>query len=199
MKANLNQLKISVIFILFTVNIHFVSFSQYYSKNNIFAKQWSQEMTLEMAKLYLVKNIVSVGNEEEYIVLDAMTAANSGELTSICYAGDSAKTVGVLLAFYGNYWNENGVEFKGYEFKNLKRANALEFLKKIIEVSEKYQKFMDSNFDNHNMVFTYEDIVVIMYANSATKLRVIWHDFDAEWTIFEAKETLKRFEKFIDN
>jgi hypothetical protein len=65
------------------------------------------------------------------------------------------------------------------------------------QVSEKYQKFMESNLDGNNMIFSFEDLLFVTYANGPTKIRVIWNDFDSEWTMLEAKKTLKKFEKFV--
>ena len=185
------------IFLIVSISFSNLTFSQVPYKNNVFAKEWNQDFTIEMAKLYLVKNILSIGDSEEYLIIDGIGASNSGELTSICYSGDSAKSVGVLFTFYGNYWNDQGVQYKGYGFKNMQTFAALEFLNKIITVSDKYQKFMDKNFDVNNIVFTYDDIVVVMFTNGPIKIRLFWEDFDAEWTVVDAKKTLQRFEKFI--
>jgi hypothetical protein len=171
-------------------------FCQIPSNKSIFAKLWSKDLTLDMAKLYLVQNVISIQENEERLVLDGLSASTSGELTAICYSGDSAKTIGILLAFYGDYWNEQGVNYKGYAFKNLNPSTALKFLNKIIDVAEKNQKFMESNLDINNIIFTFDDIVIIMFNNGPIKLRILWQNFDAEWTLEEVQKTLKRFETF---
>lgn len=200
----LKNLLISCMKILFKITIIIVFiftknqfFSQISSNKSVFAKLWSKDLTLNMAKLYLVQNVVSIQENEERLVLDGLSASTSGELTAICYSGDSAKTVGILLAFYGDYWTEQGVNYKGYAFKNLNPSTALKFLEKIIDVSEKNQVFMEANLDKNNIIFTFDDIVVIMFNNGPIKLRILWQNFDAEWTLDEVYKTLKRFETFI--
>jgi hypothetical protein len=188
-----------IFLIFFSFVINNISFSQIPANTSLFARQWSKDLTLSMAKIYLVENVVSIGDIEERLVLDGLSAASSGELTAICYSGDSAKTNGLLLAFYGNYWNNQGVKYQGYAFRNFNAINGTEFLKKIIAISDRNQSYMERSFDNNNIVFTFEDIVIIMCINGPTKIRVLWGDFDAEWTIEETKKTLKRFQDFIGN
>ncbi len=188
---------ISLLF--FSLIFNSISFSQIPSNSSIFAKLYSKDLTLSMAKIYLVENIITLGDIEEKLVIDGLSAASSGELTALCYSGDSSKTKGLLLAFYGNYWNDQGVTYQGYAFRNFKEKNGIEVLEKIVAISDRNQSFMGKSFDNNNIVFTYEDIVFIMYINGPTKIRVLWDNFDAEWTIEEAKKTLKRLQEFIGN
>jgi hypothetical protein len=56
---------------------------------------------------------------------------------------------------------------------------------------------MEANLDKNNIIFTFDDIVVIMFNNGPIKLRILWQNFDAEWTLDEVYKTLKRFETFI--
>ena len=184
---------------LVSLLVHFESYSQVPSSNSVFTKQWSKDITLSMTKLYLVQNVVSVSNSEERLIVEGLSAATSGELTAVCYSGDSAKTVGIVLAFYGNYWNDQGVTYKGYAFKNMGETQAVNFLKKIIEVSDKNSSFMEGSMDNNNVVFKFDDMTLILYVNGPAKLRLIWKDFDAEWSVYEARKTLKKFESFIKN
>jgi hypothetical protein len=177
--------------------LSFNSFCQIPAKSSFFAKQWSSDFTLEAAKIYLVENIISVGETDERLVLDVLNAANSGSLSTVCYSGDSTKTVGLLLTFYGKYWYENGVEYQGYSFKNMTPDKAVLFLKKLIEVSEKNQKFLDRSYDNNNVVFKFEDLTLIIFTDSATKFRILWNGFESEWTYTEAQKTLLKFEAFI--
>jgi hypothetical protein len=187
---------ISIIFV-FTFYLSFNGSSQIPSKSHFFAKQWSVDYTLEVSKIYLLENIISISETEERLVLDVLNASNSGQISSICYSGDSAKTTGMLLAFYGNYWNDNGVIYQGYSFKNFHPEKAVTFLKKLLEVSEKNQKFLDRSYDNNNIIFKFEDLTIIIYSNSATKFRILWNGFDSEWSYLEAQKTLLKFEAFI--
>jgi hypothetical protein len=185
--------------IFFTLIFNSISFSQIPSNASLFARQWSSDLTLSMAKVYLVKNVVSIGETEEKLVIDGLSASSSGELTALCYSGDSSKTKGLLLAFYGNYWNDQGVTYQGYAFKNFNEINGIELLEKIVAISDRNQSFMVNSFDNNNIVFAFEDIVLIMCINGPTKIRFLWEDFDSEWTIEETKKTLKRMKEFMGN
>ncbi len=182
--------------ILLGLSFSNIANSQISIKQSVFARQWSKDITLDMAKIFIVQNLVSVGIVEERLVCEGISAANSGELTAVCFSGDSAKTVGLVLAFYGNYWNDEGVTHKGYAFKSFDGQKASEFLSKIISVYDKNVTFLEKNYNINNMVFSYDDISLIMYANSITKIRLLWQGFDSEWNIEEVKKIYKRFETF---
>ena len=73
-----------IFLIFFSFVINNISFSQIPANTSLFARQWSKDLTLSMAKIYLVENVVSIGDIEERLVLDGLSAASSGELTAIC-------------------------------------------------------------------------------------------------------------------
>lgn len=186
-----------LILLSFTLTFTNISYSQIYSKWSYSSKVWSQDVTLNLAKLFLVQNIVSVSENEERLVAEAFSASNSGEITAVCYSGDSAKTHGLLLAFYGDYWNENGIVFKGFSFKNMDSNHSIKFLQKIVQVSEDHAKFMEKNFDINNMTFQFDDITIIMFVNGNTRLRLIWNGYDSEWSLTEVRKVLTRMQQFI--
>ncbi len=107
----------------------------------------------------------------------------------------------MILGFYGNYWNENGVLYKGYAFKNLTKEEALGLLNKISETIEANADYLSEDQDINNLYFQYEDLLFLVYMPSelhTTRIRVIWKSFDAEWEISTFSRTKKRFEKRIN-
>jgi hypothetical protein len=148
--------------IILSLLFFFNASTQIPSNKSLFAKNWSQDLTLSLAKVYLLQDIISVSNVEERLVVDAIVASNSGHLTSVCYSGDSARTVGLLLGFYGDYWNDEGIIYKGYAFKNLTSEKTFVFLQKLLEIPIKYKDYMNKTYDNNNIILTYDDIKIIV-------------------------------------
>ncbi|MBP3944386.1 hypothetical protein J5U18_12630 [Sphingobacteriaceae bacterium WQ 2009] len=126
-----------------------------------------------------------------------LSAASSGDLTTLIYnAKEDENNQGILLVFYGNYWNENGIVFQGYDFSNFDTQKALSFLsiiKKNIELNKEYLK----KGSDSNIYFSYEDITILATGNSVTTfdLRILWKNFDLNWEAGSFNRTIKRFEK----
>jgi hypothetical protein len=104
---------------------------------------------------------------------------------------------GLLMGFYGNYWNDDGVIYKGYAFKNFPKEKALELLTKISETIENQNAYLTEDMDNNNIYFQYDDVLILIYKNIEPNIRVFWNDFDASWSLSAFKLTKKRFEKSI--
>jgi hypothetical protein len=51
-----------------------------------------------------------------------------------------------------------------------------------------------------NIVFKFDDITLIFYKGSLNTnlIRVIWKDYDSEWSLTNLKTTQKRFNKFFN-
>jgi len=102
------------------------------------------------------------------------------------------------LGFYGDYWNESGVVYQGFGFKNLPKEKAIEFLNKINESIETNIKFLKDSNDNNNVAFQYDDLKVMIWSSSNGYLiRVFWKDFDSTWEKTSFERSKRRFEKKI--
>ena len=105
----------------------------------------------------------------------------------------------MILGFFGDYWNEAGVVYQGYAFKNLNKYEALEFLEKINNAIESNSKFMKDSYDNNNIYFSYKDIDVLIYAsNQNFSIRLFWNNFDSNWDKTAFDRSKRRFEKKIN-
>jgi hypothetical protein len=161
-----------------------------------FAKDFSKEIALYNAKTFLIKDILGQTNELIQFEIDPLTASNSGELTSLVYRCPIKKKEGLILGFYGLRWNDAGVNYQAYAFKDLPTKEANELLDKIEEVTKDNSKYIDSDPDNNNIYFQYDDITILIYNTlSSTKLRVFWNGFDSEWEWSTFKKTKKRLLK----
>ena len=155
------------------------------NKNNvIYAKEYSKELSLYKAKSYVISDILGNSNKVVKFEIDPLAATGTGEVTSLVYKCEELNKEGLILGFYGDYWNDSGVVYQGFGFKNLPKEKALELLNKIEKAKTEFSSYLSDDTDNHNIYFNYEDISVLIYKREETKIRVFWKSFDAEWHAF---------------
>lgn len=166
---------------------------------NLFeAKEFSKEISLFKAKSFLIHNVLKISENPTQFEAVPLAAASSGELTTLLYKCESQNKEGLILGFYGDYWNEAGVTFQGYGFKNLTKEQAFEFFNKIESEIDKNQKFLKSNNDNNNIVFEYEDLKIMIWTTSGSyNMRIYWNGFDSTWEKTSYGRSKRRFERKI--
>lgn len=176
------------------------TFSQIKSLNNSvwIAKEFSKEVALYNSKNYLFKDVLGSTSEIVQFEVTPLAAASSGELTTLLYKCESKQKEGLVLGFYGNYWNEAGIVYQGYGFKNLTKIQAIEFLSKIQDAIDSNYKFLKDVTDNNNIYFRYDDIDVLIWATlQSFTIRLFWNGFDSSWEKTAFDRSKKRFEKKI--
>lgn len=176
------------------------SFSQVkVNSNNIWtAKEFSKDISLFKSKEFLFKNVLGSTNQVIPFEVIPLAAASSGELTTLLYKCEAKQKEGLILGFYGDYWNEAGVLYQGYSFKNLEKEKAMEFLNKIVTSIEENKKFLNDNGDNNNIFFKYDDMDVLIWTNAGTySIRIFWQGFDSTWEKTAFERSKRRFEKKI--
>jgi hypothetical protein len=168
-------------------------------ENNIlFAKEFSKEIALYNSKSFLFTNVIGVTNDITKFEIIPLAATNSGELTTLLYKCEEKNLDGLLLGFYGNYWNKNGVVYQGFAFKNFNKEKAMEFLKKIDECLDKYEDYLKEDAGNNSICFKYDDIdVLIDCPNLIYNIRLFWNGFDSSWGKTAFDRSKRRFEKRI--
>jgi hypothetical protein len=177
-----------------------ISFSQVSTSTGLyFAKEFSKEEALYKAKDYLMTQVIGVEKNLIKFDIDPLAAASSGELTSLVYGCDKKNLSGLILGFYGYKWNEAGVVYQAYAFKNFPEDKALEILSKLDQYIDEESKYLSSDSDNNNMFFQYEDVTFLIYRGIGTKIRVFWNGFDSEWESTAFGRTKRRFERKIKN
>jgi hypothetical protein len=162
-----------------------------------FAKEFSKKKSLYKAKEFVMSEVIGVEKTLTKFDIDPLAAASSGELTSLVYSCKSKNISGLVLGFYGNRWNEAGVRFQLYAFKNLVEEEALVILSKIKKYIHDESKYLSSDFDNNNIYFKHDDMTFLIYKDGNIKIRVFWNGFDSEWGITAFGRTQRRFERKI--
>jgi hypothetical protein len=176
------------------------SFAQIKTNNNNIwvAKEFSKDIALFNAKEFLFKNILGSTTEVVQFEITPLAAASSGELTTLLYKCESKQKEGLVLGFFGNYWNDAGVLYQGYAFKNFEKNEAIEFLNKILTAIEDNKKFLTQEVENNNIFFKYNDIDILICSSSpGYTIRLFWNGFDSSWEKTAFDRSKRRFEKKI--
>ncbi|WP_289022633.1 hypothetical protein [uncultured Salegentibacter sp.] len=175
------------------------TYSQVYSSSGIYlAKEYNKDQALYKAKDFVMSNLIDVSTSPTKFEIDPLAAASSGELTSLMYTCDEQNVSGLVLGFFGDRWNESGVIYQAYAFKNLTKEDAFEILSKLEMLMDDHYRYLVSDSDTNNLSFEYDDMTFLLYRNGGTKIRVFWNGFDAEWEETAFNRTRRRFERKID-
>lgn len=164
----------------------------------LLAKEYSKEVSLYRAKAFVMHHVLGQTNDAIKFDVDPLVASTSGELTTLVYKCDSKNKVGLLLGFNGTRWNETGVVYQEFSFRNLAIKEAQEFCEKVEIALKVNADYLEKDHDNNNIYFTYNDIDILMFKTTGgTKLRVFWNGYDAEWEYSSFTKTVKRLKKEI--
>lgn len=188
---------ISIFFSLFLSSLTFSQIKQ--TDYNLFqAKEYSKDIALYNSKNFLFKSVLGSTPEIMQFEVIPLAAASSGELTTLLYKCEAKNKEGLILGFYGNYWNDAGVLYQGYAFKNLDKEKAIAFLSKIEKAIEDNKSFLKDNNDNNNISFKFEDIDVLIWTTMGSyTIRVFWEKFDSTWEKTAYERSKRRFERRI--
>jgi hypothetical protein len=196
---------IATVILIVTYNLSLSQVSSpYYSKpffKGFFtAKGYSKELSIFRAKEFVINDILGLSDNFGRFELEALAASGSGELTSLIYNCPDKKESGLILGFYNDYWNDNGVIYQGYKFKNFPRDRALELFNKIDSVGDANSKYLTEDPNSANVFFTYEEIIFLLYRGwgPGSPIRIFWNGFDAEWDATAYSKTESRFKDKIE-
>lgn len=164
------------------------------SNNAFLAKDWSKDISLFRSKAFLFQNVLGESDKPSEFSVIPLAASSSGELTTLLYNSDTGKE-GMILSFYGDFWNEAGVIYQGYKFKNLDKDQVVAFLDKIDSAMEEHKGFLKDDNDNNNIYFQFDDMQVLIYRDGGFKLRIFWKNFDSTWENTAYERTKRRFER----
>ncbi len=159
----------------------------------VFAKEFSKEIALYRAKAFVIETVLGISSEVVGFQIDPLAASSSGELTSLVYRCQEKGKEGMVLGFYGDYWNSAGVEYKGFSFKDISKDKALYLLDTIQKAIDDYSTFLSQDKDNNNIYFKAEGMTfLISNMTGGIKIRVFRNEFDAEWDMTAFRRTKRR-------
>lgn len=187
-------MKLKLLLILLISSLTFAQVSE--SNAGIYAKEFSKDIALFKAKAFLFQKILGTGFNTTSFEAYPLAASSSGELTSLAYRCEEKNKEGLILGFYGDYWNDSGVVYQGYAFKHFTKEEATEFLSLIETNIEEHKKYLIKDTDNNNIYFSYKNIDVLLWSGiGSSKIRLFWNGFDASWESESFNKTKRRFER----
>jgi hypothetical protein len=193
------KIKLSLLIFILTNTLLF-SQVQTNSNNMFYAKEFSKEVALYNSKNFLFKTVLGSTEQIEKFEIIPLAAASSGELTTLLYKSEAKQKEGLILGFYGNYWNNAGVVYQGFAFKNIEKNEAIKFLTKIQDAIDDNRKYLQDENDNNNIYFKYDDIDVLIWSNNNDyTIRLFWNGFDSSWEKLAFDRSKRRFEKKLSN
>lgn len=91
-------------------------------------REYSKEIIVCKGKKFLIDNLLKSNSSVKKLEIYALSAAISGEVTTLIYQSEIDNQEILLLGFYDNYWSDSDVVYQGYGFKNFDTVKALEIL-----------------------------------------------------------------------
>ncbi|UOE47944.1 hypothetical protein MTO98_26390 [Mucilaginibacter sp. SMC90] len=167
----------------------FKSQAQYNATNfpnnidKLFAQEYSKDASEFLTKVYISRNILKLNeNELTGFQIDAITAAKSGELTTVLYNCPKLNQKGLVFVFYN---------YKHFSFYHFEFNEAKVLLDKISAAVEDNKQVLD---EVNTSVLKANDIHLIFAESS---IRVVWDEYDSNWDKSNFKTTYRRFDKFF--
>lgn len=168
-------------------------------KNGFGAKEFSKELSLFKAKAYLIAEVLKINDENvsTQFSVEPLSASSSGQLTTLIFDCPQKNISGLILGFYGDYWDRSGsgVNFTGYLFKFISDDDARKLFQRIDEEIKLNDNFLKDNANNNNIVFKFGDMDVIISRPLGIKMRLLWNGFDSEWEEMAFNRTKRRYDK----
>lgn len=151
--------------------------------DKLFAQEYSKATTEYLTKVFISRNVLKLtDNELTGYQIDAITAAKSGELTTVLYNCPKLNQKGLVFVFYN---------YRHYSFYHFEYNEAKTLFEKLSAAIEDNKIVLD---EVNTSVLKANDIHFIFADNT---IRVVWGEYDSLWDKSNFKTTYHRFEKFF--
>lgn len=173
-------------------------------QGDIMSQERCKEITEYYSKQYIIDEILKVQDRQSIgVYIDAITAAKSGELTTVLYQCDALNKKGLVFVFWNDFWTESTLPYKGFGFYDLEMDKANELFIQLETLMNQKNKVDALNYSNGNIVYKSDDLTFLFYSKSIDlgsiiAVRVWYKMFDSDWTKTNLQTTIKRFRKFFD-
>lgn len=154
--------------------------------------KYSEDIAFTKTQEFLLKEILDPSEGIAQFELDRVSSTISGDMTLFNYSHMGKK--GLLLAFYGDYWNDAGDIYSGFVFKNLQENKAFDFLNKIERTLTEQKDFLAKDMNNQ-VAFQFEDLSVIISRGIEFNIKIFWNGFTAEWENLVFKRAKRLMER----
>ena len=177
------------IFFVLLLALSFSAKAQFNANNyvsttdKLFAQEYSKDATAYLTKVYIARQVLKLkDNDLTGFELDAITAAKSGELTTVLYNCPKLNQRGLVFVFYN---------YKHYSFYHFEYNEAKILMDRISSAVEDNKQVLD---EVNTSVLKANDIHLIF---AESNIRVVWEEYDSSWDKSNYKTTYRRFDKFF--
>ncbi len=160
---------------------------------------WTKPASEYLAKKFVIDNFLGSRNETVMFEVDALSSSASTELVTVAYNCLELNRSGIVLSFWGSFWNDNGYSMTGYGFKHLNLDSAIMLLDRL-EMESNYMTNITNKDFNSSFTFSNTTFLLSQLSNQekgSVSIRVFWKDFDAGWNIDAIRRTKRRIEKWF--
>jgi hypothetical protein len=192
---NLRFIYILLCFLALSITAH----SQYLFGIMAVGKEFNKDQSLYLAKKFVIDEVLGKSSETVLFDADALAATSTLEVTSLAFNCIDKAKGGLILTFWGNYWNEFGVVYSGYAFKHLPKDSAALLLNRIEREKEKIFEYSKNIPEaDAQIFFTFSDITFLLKPEKfGASIRIFWKSFDAEWSAEAFNRTKRRMDKWF--
>lgn len=185
------------LFIIFLCSIPTYSQTR---QGDILSQERCKEITEYYCKQYIVDEVLEIGDRQSVeIYINPITAAKSGELTTVLYGCSSLNKKGVVFAFWNDYFSGSVLPYKGLGFYNLTFEDAQKLFDNLESLMDQENKIL--TYSEGNLAYKSGDLT-FLFCNSelmvgSKPIRVWYKSFDSDWNQTNLRTTIKRFRKFF--
>ena len=145
----------------------------------VVAHEFNKERSLYLSKKYVIEEVFGKSMETILFDIDPLASTSSLEVASLAYSCQMKGKQGILFTFWGNFWNEQGISYTGYGFKNIDRDSAiilLDRIRKEIDYITQYNSALPEN--DANTYFTFSDLTFLLKPEKfGASIRIFWKKF----------------------
>lgn len=160
---------------------------------------WTKPASEYLAKKFVLDNFLGARNETVLFEVDALSSSASTELVTVAYNCVELNRSGIVLSFWGSFWNDKGYSMLGYGFKHLELDSTIMLLNRL-EMEINYMVNITNKDFNSSFTFSNMTFLLSQLSNQeigSVGIRVFWKDFDATWNIDAIRRTKRRVDKWF--
>jgi hypothetical protein len=171
------------------------------TQGDILSQEKCKAITEYYCKQYIIDEVLKVPDRQQVeVYISPITAAKSGELTTVLYHCNALNKKGVVFAFWNDYYTTSILPYKGLGFSNLDLEQAKKLFSNLESLMDQDNKIL-SNAEG-NLAYKVDELT-FLFCNSELMvgnkpIRVWYKTFDSDWNQTNLRTTIKRFRKFFN-
>jgi hypothetical protein len=166
-----------------------------------FSQERCKKITEYYCKQYIVDEVLEVPGllQGVEVYICPITAAKSGELTTVLYQCKPLHKQGVVFAFWNDYYLKSEQPYKGLGFYNLDIDKAKELFDNLESLMIQDHRILSEEFGN--VVYKSGELTFLFYNSdllAGDKPVRVWYGlFDSDWNQTTLLTTIMQFRHFF--